>query len=298
MRSTRAVVAVFGLLSISAWSTPMCADEAPRPVVGLPPTYDISGEGHGAVVAQALQASLFRELRHSPVRVVLLNPGGGYAPEDDDTFLDLAREAGASHVVVTTVEPSRGRGDKWLDLQATAGVFDAATRARSVAVRAQSDVKRADAARYREFEGLALFIRGREFEKDALGKATRRLVETLALGLQSVWPRLPAGAEHEEGARAKCLVAFRVLYSNGSVSKTYRLQVNGRDESLEVADGVASLALRAGPAEVYVILEDPPRRLLVQPGYFFNTDVVCTERTRMLELHVGPAGEGRLSWRD
>ncbi len=292
------VSVALGLLALPSSSALVRADEAPRPVVGLPPTYDISGEGHGAVVAQALQALLFRELRHSPVRVVLLNPGGGYAPEDDDTFLDLAREAGASHVIVTTVEPSRGRGDKWLNLQATAGVFDAATRARSGAMRALAELKRDEAARYRDFEGLALFTRGREFEKDALGKATRRLVEALALGLQGVWPRLPAGAERDEGERAKCLVAFRVRYPNGSVSKTYRLQVNGRDESLEVTDGVASLALRAGPAEVYVILEDPPRRLLVQPGYFFNMEVVCTGRTRMLELHVGPAGDGRLSWQD
>lgn len=291
----------FGLLVCAALATDVIvasAAEPALPVVGLLPTYDTSGEGHGAVLAQALQAFLLRELRDSPVRVVLLNPGAGYSPQDDDSFLELAQEAGAAHVIVTAVEPSRRRGDKWLELQATAGVFDVATRARSAATHARAELKRDEAARYREFEGLALFTRGRDFEKQALGKAARALVDALGVGLQSVWPRLPASVTPDESLRAKCLISFRARYPTGAVSKTYRLQVNGRDETLEIKDGVATLALRSGPAEIFLILEDAPRRLPLQAGYFANTTVACSTRTRTLELLLGPQGEGRLAWQD
>ena len=135
----------------------------------------------------------------------------------------------------------------------------------------------------------------RLFEKQPLGKASRRLAESIAQQLAAA-PPIPSGVQAEMSG--SCTIEFKVAYrEKGTVSKAYDVIIGGREVSRDMKEGVVTHDARAGKLVVQVTLRDAPYKLPAQSIYQASTTLDCGRSARQLALEIGPAGEALLVWR-
>ena len=298
------------------------AQTAGKVRVGIFPVLDASGEPHGERMRHYLAAMLYDELADSGnIQPVLLNPGGLYTSLSDDWVLDYGQTAGVDAVVVAMLMRSEQpkSGDWFIPVEVQFVELKTGKRAASQLIKTpvnKKDVTRgveygttAATARAIEREtprsgwgGLfapSAYAPSRQFEKQPMGKATRRLAGAAkAYAVTHAATVVPGASAAAAADGQTCDVKFRVTYAQrNAASKAYDVTINEREESLEVKDGVASVSLASGPVVVRVSVADAPFKLPVQRLYQASTTLDCRQPERTLALEIGAAGEALLRWR-
>lgn len=273
--------------------------------VGIMPAYDASGEVYGEIFTQNLTQMLFDEVRASGYEPVLLNPGGAYTPLDSDLIKEFGQMSKVDTVLITILQiplkPKNGPHTLKLDAQ----MLDPATGTLTTTRSYTENIRREEAIIEGGYIGFgAMWGFGgtggsRKFEKQPLGKRARNFARNIRQQVLGTVPGLvQAGTwKNSVSAPGSCQISFRVAYpKKGSISKSYGLIINGKEESLWLKEGVATVSMMNGPALLHVNLADAPYRLPVQRLYAANTFVDCSKPERALALDVGPAGEAFLVW--
>ncbi|MFQ5927990.1 MAG: hypothetical protein ACE5MH_11215 [Terriglobia bacterium] len=316
------------LFLAAGFRPPAAPQETPAKIsLGICPVYDASGEGHGEVFAGNLTNMIFKQLRGSPFEPVLLNPGGAYSPLGEEWMLEYARAARVDAVLVTTLLPSHWPRKGKAALRLESYFLNIRTGERSETLPLSTRIKkrhlergldygttaRVASARKRRAQrgtssGLGQLVVGmssyyapsREFEKQPLGKAAKKLAKALVANSQLHVPRLVAsGTAHAVSSpAASCEVIFRVLYAGTrAASKNYYLTINDQEETLGIVDGVVKVQAASGLVVVHAAVKDAPYKRPVQRSYAANTYLDCGRRERTLVLEIGAAGEAFLRWR-
>lgn len=265
-----------------------------RVSLGLLPTSNYSGEPGAAGVTKALPHLLFDRLDDPRVRPVMLNPGGGFSSLDEDWAAEHGRLAGVDAVLVTSLTERIRKSGR---IVIKGFVLDVKTGRKSPEMIAEATIRKEDMDGAITFDSLVFFGRSKLFEKAPVGKATSRVAGSVAAQVPAATQRLiPEGTWRPSPPAAdRCNVRFRVRYAEVSrSSKNYALVVNGLEESLGVADGVAHVVLPAGPTVLHVAVRDAPFRLPVQAVYSMNTDLCCPSAEQGLVLEIGALGDGLL----
>ncbi len=274
--------------------------QAGKPVLGIMPVFDASGDATGEIFSQNLTFMLFQELRASNVEPVLLNPGALYNPIYPEWISEFSELAHVSSVLVTTLQPmDKPKKGSWtVNLQAV--VMNVSSGKSSPPVTHRFSVDRRDVAVEYGYHSL-FFDTGasRPFAKQPLGRGAHEMAREIRAQVSGaaeyLAPGVPPAAASGAGA---CDVSFKVVYkSKNANSKAYGLVVNGREESLGMKEGVVPLSgLKNGPLVVHVTVNDAPYKLPVQKLYQANDVVNCGSPSRSLALEIGPAGEALLRW--
>jgi hypothetical protein len=263
-------------------------------VVGVFPTYDQAGESFGQPFSQHLTAIMFRELQDSPVEPVLLNPGGIYTPVEDEWINDYAQKNDIDLALVTvllkTDIPKKGDAT----LQVKAELLD--VKSGKPVASWQSTVP---INRHELFLEHGFFRSSRPFEKQPLGGAARKIATDIRDRVVGAASSVNSTREAPApvSSTASCNIGFKVAYvSKHSISKSYDVIVNGKDETLSIVDGNLPLALRSGPLLLQLAVHDSPYKLPKQELYQVNTQVDCSQGQHDLSFEIGAAGEGFLKW--
>jgi len=161
------------------------------------------------------------------------------------------------------------------------------------------DLVRTVAATYVS-SNYASFLKGPEdFEKQPLGKSAVKLVEWTRGYVATTLPGLdvtPTGTE-AAGKPTPCDLDVHVRYvTKHSVSKSYTLIVNDKDETSAVKDGIAHFTMQSGPIFLRVQATDPPYGLPIEKLYQTSAILDCASPKRDLDLDIGSAGEMITHW--
>lgn len=272
-----------------------------KPVIGVMPVFDSSGDATGEIFTQNLTFMIFQELRAAGMEPVLLNPGGLYNPIYSDWISDFADVAHVSSVLVTTLQPldKPKRGD-WT-LQVDAQIMNLAGNKTSPTVPHRYSLERRDveveyAYHARWFDTGA----SRPFAKQPLGKAAQKIAREIRDQVNAAPDYLASGPAPVPvpSSASTCDVDFKVVYKGkNAISKSYGVVINGREQSLGMREGIVPLAgLKDGPIVVHVTVNDAPYKLPVQKLYQANDVLNCASRPKALNLEIGPAGEALLKW--
>lgn len=279
--------------------SPAIAAPAPGAVrVGLLPAHDLSGSTWGTVLARSLQSTLFKAMSESRVlQPSYLNPGPLYSPLEPDSYLEHARAQRVDAVLVTTLQYT-GKGPFTVEVKATLVPASAMTP-EGPRLSARAEVRSDDTQRAALFDGAAFFGSNRQFDKQGLGKAAKKLTEAITTWADQRAPEVvPRGSGGPAAmAEGTCPVEVRVRYATTSrASKVYVLIFNGLEESLSLRDGAATIRPKAGPFTAHVSVKDAPYRLTVQDSYSFDGVVDCGRTDSKLIVEIGPAGDGTYRW--
>ncbi|MGH9531399.1 MAG: hypothetical protein ACRD2Q_03345 [Terriglobales bacterium] len=298
---------------------------APRIYLGVFPVLDLSGETFGETFAQQLTTMIFNELQdHSGIQPVLLNPGGLYVTPLDDWIVEYGRAAEVDVVLITSLmRTERPKKGDWI-LRVESQLVEMQTGNRSSKLAFSESINKREVRAGLEYgttahearaidrqraQGMAPIDRmlmgsshapSREFEKQPLGKAARKMAraarEHVRVEATSMVPK-PSGST-PVFAQGTCPILFRVLYVHKkAASKAYQVTLNEREESLGIQDGVVQTSLPNGPVFVQVSVADAPYRLPVQRVYQASTFLDCSRPERTLALEIGGGGEAFLRWK-
>lgn len=277
----------------------------PKVSVGILPAYDASGEVYGEIFTQNLTQMLFDEVRASGYEPVLLNPGGAYTPLDSDLIKEFGQMSKVDSVLITILQiplkPKNGPHTLKLDAQMLDPVTGTLSATRSYAenIRKEEAIIEGGFIGFGAMWGFGGTGGSRKFEKQPLGKRARNFARNIRQQVLGTVPSLVQSGTWKNpiAAPGSCQISFRVAYpKKGSISKSYGLIINGKEESLWLKEGVATVTMTNGPALLHINLADAPYRLPVQRLYAANTFVDCSRSERSLALDVGPAGEAFLVW--
>lgn len=287
-------VMVVAVLGVTPYAT---AQPETKVSVGILPTYDSSGERGIGTLVKALPPILFDKLGRTTVQPVMLNPGGLYSPLEEEWFLEYGRTAGVDALLITSVTEQVKKTGRLL---VESELVEVASGKRSSKFVASTRFKRDDLDKSWRFDGVAFFGRSKEFERERLGKAARKLADSLSesAALQALsLVREGTFRPRSFASSDRCPIQVRVRYTQkNAASKNYGLILNGREESLGLVDGVATTMVSAGPIVMHVVLPDAPYKLPIQDSYSANTHLDCTQSEKTLVLDVGAAGEAHLRW--
>src|SRR5437879_1960664 len=88
------------LLAVSIASLAAGAQSQPKKIsLGILPVFDASGETYGELVTQHMTQMIFDEMQGTSFQPVLLNPGGGYTPLDNDLIKEFGQMSGVNAVL-------------------------------------------------------------------------------------------------------------------------------------------------------------------------------------------------------
>lgn len=302
----RLLIALLLFFQVAAWAQAPVATGPAKIAVGVMPAYDASGEDYGEIFAENLTQMLFEELQSSGYQPILLNPGGAYTPFDSDLVREFAQIARVDAVLVTTFQlpdkPKRGN----YTLKVEAHLLDPQS-GKVTPTRSYTDsIRREEAIVEGGYVGLGAawgFGTGasRKFEKQPLGKRARSFARAIRGQAVDTIPQFATAGTTSVPVivPGSCKVEFRVVYPRkNAISKSYGLIINGKEESLWLKEGIATVTLPNGPALILVNVADAPYRLPVQRVYAANTFVECGgSEPQQLHLEIGPAGEAFLQWK-
>jgi len=298
-----AVICTFLLAPLAGFSqTPA----TPKVSIGILPVYDASGEDYGEIFTQNMTHMLFTAFQKGDMQPILLNPGGAYTPLDTDLIKEYAGMSGVDAVVFSTMEmpvkPKRGD----YTIKVSAQVMDVKTGKLSDPFEYAESIDRRNAIVEGGYSGFMHSMgwattASRRFDKQPLGKIADAMANDMRNDATRAIPMLGTQGTFVTPAisDSECDVSFRVAYPDKrSISKSYGLIVNGKEESLWLKEGVASISMKSGPALIFVNVNDAPYRLPVQHMYEANTFVDCTRPSpQSLALEIGGAGEAVLKWK-
>jgi hypothetical protein len=301
-----------------ACCVPAEAQESGKKILGIMPTFDISGDPFGQQFAQNLTAMVYEKLQDAPFQVMLLNPGGLSSPLMPESDAEYLQSSGASTLLVMTLQQTDKpqKGDYILHLEAKlvdpqgmkevassnySGKIshnDALLDAAKVGVGYGSSTSNTMRQGWNLYSAMSRTNGSRPFEKQPLGKVALNMAASVRSQALAQMPATKADtpASVEGGA---CTVMVRVQYvAKKATSRAYDLIVNGENASLWQKDGVSTLEnVKAGPLFLQVSVADPPYRLPVQDLYQANTVLDCARPERQLFLDIGPVGDALLHWR-
>ena len=280
---------------------PPRAFAASKIAVGIFPTYDQSGVGFGSALSQHLTTLLYRELQKTAIEPILLNPGGLYTSVQDEFTGEYAEKNDVQMILVTVLlKPDMPKKGDFV-IQVKSDLIDLKTGKSLASWQSSVPINRHEAFLERggevSYNGADYSFVSRKFEKQPLGKATRKLAEEVRDQFVQATRSLVPGTEIPIADSGKCTFTFRVAYvSKHAVSKSYDVMVYDKDETLAVTDGNLPVSAESGPLLIQLVLHDAPYKLPKQNIYQASTRVDCSRTPRSLTLQVGPSGEAYLKW--
>ena len=287
MSKVARIIAVAGL-AMAAFAS--CQGQGKRVVIGVLPVYDNSGQSLTENLPVNLTYMIYRDLlKNEAYQPILLSPGALYDPESIDTITDYATKAKADAVLISSILPCIKVNNLKCRLQLEVKLVDVAT----------VDLLRTVAANYVS-SNYASFLKGPEdFEKQPLGKSAVKLVNWTDGYISSTLPTLdvkPTGVE-VAGKQTTCDLDVHVRYvTKHSVSKSYTLIVNDKDETTAIKDGVGHFDMPSGPIFLRVQATDPPYGMPIEKLYQTSAYLDCSSPKRDLDLDIGSAGEMITHW--
>jgi hypothetical protein len=94
-----------------------------------------------------------------------------------------------------------------------------------------------------------------------------------------------------------CDMDVHVRYvTKHTVSKSYTLIVNDKDETTAVKDGIARFDMQSGPIMIRLQATDPPYGMPLEKLYQTSAILDCSSATRDLNLDIGSAGDLLTRW--
>ncbi len=293
--------------------TTAAAAQAPL-VVGVCPFEDETGTQMGEHIGRLLPVMFLNKVKAGSFAIVIVNPGPTADPTDLEWPAEVARMMGADVVLLGRVRalaesaaktPSAGK----LTGRAVLGVGSArlaleATLVEAASARNIKTLATLESVRGAWFSDVATLFSGISFDPPkfagtpmgrAVGRGVEKLLEEIDGAVRGI---APTGKRRVATGVEKCAVSIKVWYQDKNrASKTYSIAVNRKEESLGLRDGVLTLELPSGPALVHITVHDAPFKQLVQPTYYANPLVDCSQPARSLTLEIGRSGEGILRWK-
>ena len=285
---------------------PAVAGASAKVVAGIFPTYDQGGSSYGPIFSQHLTTMIFKELQNSSVEPLLLNPGGLYTSALDDWTIDYARQNHTQVVLITVLlnTDMPAKGD--FTVRVKGDLVDLKTGNILSSWQSTAPINRHELAAevFKTYGGeasreLEFYRPSSTFEKQPLGVAARKIAVDMhnqvlhAAALMTSTDEAPTPSSHG----GPCSVNFKVSYvAKHSSSKSYDIVVNGKEETLSIADGNLPLMLQSGPVLIQLSVHDSPYKMPKQSVYQANTQIDCSQDRHNLDLEIGPAGEGFLRW--
>jgi hypothetical protein len=161
------------------------------------------------------------------------------------------------------------------------------------------DLMRTVAATYVS-SNYASFLKGPEdFEKQPLGKSAVKLVDWTRGYISTTLPGLDVAPTATEivSKATTCDLDVHVRYvTKHSVSKSYTLIVNDKDETTAIKDGIAHFTMLSGPIFLRVQATDPPYGLPIEKLYQTSAVLDCASPKRDLDMDIGGAGDLLTHW--
>ena len=289
--------------------------------IGIAPVFDAGGEQFGPVVVQHLTLFAYQDLLDSPAaHPSLLNPGGVYSPLDTSWLVDYVHDrTDLDLLMVATLKPvANPAKEKWIipvevqllnahsgDSLATWTVSVELNSHKTLLEYGQVIAEQGTRGRYSQYKDTYKVTPSRDFEKQALGKATAHLAKSIRETLEAKLPSLnlpkppapPASvsATSESAAAGSCPVSVHITYSyKHSASHTYLLLVNGLDQSLNMKDGTANFSVPEGEMLLQFSVNDAPYKLEKEPMYQLSTQHSCAVKT--LTVDLGASGDAHARW--
>lgn len=269
--------------------------------LGILPTVNGSSDAFGATFDQHLQLKLFELFEGSKVRPVLLNPGAMYDPSEEEWLNEYGNSAKCDVLLITMLlKTERPKKGDWT-IAVQSELLDLKSGKRSGRWTSQVALDKRDAhLDYLHWDaGLWSNSIGpsRVFEKQPLGKAMKEVAEQIheqtLHRLEGRPPESEVSPAHS--AIGPCDVRLKVLYvSKHAASKSYRIFVDGKDESVNVRDGELLLRGKSGTLLLQFAVNDAPYKLPQQEFYQANADVDCSKQ--QLSVNIGASGEALLVW--
>ncbi|HEY6352427.1 MAG TPA: hypothetical protein VI636_23770 [Candidatus Angelobacter sp.] len=322
MVTAKSLLYLVAFASLLAIRSAYCHDYS-NVVVGILPTYDAGGEDFGPLFKQHLPLRLYRQLEKQGVRVLLLNPGGNYKPDDEEWLMDYGKQSGADLLLITSLLKTQfpEHGDAALSVKCE--ILDLNSGVRSPEWQNSVRINRRDLIidyrRFLGFAGITLVGPDTPFEKLPLGKAMiaigdqigpqllQKMKTAVAAKIAGTSPiqqvntpskdELASPPENIHPADGPCDITLKILYvSKHAASKSYTIFVQGREESLGINEGVLLLHEKMGPLLLQWSMHDPPYRLPVQEYYQATPNVDCSKPERQLTINIGASGEALLAW--
>jgi hypothetical protein len=281
--------------------------------VGIMPTYTLGNlptygpgvvPGYGrmsldftSAFSHHLTMLIYQALDKSSVQPSLLNPGGLYSGVGDDWSLDFGKQ-NHSDVILTTVllkidVPKSGD----MTLRIRSELWDVKQAKPITSWESSARVNTRDLAN--EDFRIQFGEGSRRFDKQPLGAAARKIAEDIQSQVTHATSSLPSSGDSQiaEPQPGSCQVDFKVNYvAKHSSSKSYDIVINGKDETMSIADGVLPFRAPSGPLLIQLAVHDPPYKMPKQDLYQANTQLDCSQAIHDLRLEIGPAGEGSLTW--
>ena len=291
-------------LAIGAMASSYAQDK--RLVIGVLPVYDNSGQSLTENLPVNLTYMIYRDLlKNAAYEPVLLSPGALYDPDSVDTITDYAAKAKADVVLISSILPCIKVNNLKCRLQLEVKLVNVATGKASTQAKndtvdvATVDLLRTVAASYVS-SNYAGWMKGPEdFEKQPLGKSAVKLVDWTRGYINTSLPALavaPTGTD-VPGKSMTCDLDVHVRYvTKHSVSKSYTLIVNDKDETTAIKDGVGHFDMPSGPVMIRVQATDPPYGLPIEKLYQTSANLDCSSPKRDLDLDIGSAGEMISHW--
>lgn len=282
-----------------------------RPIVGILPVFDASGDAQSEVFTSHLTLMIYERLQGSAVQPRLLNPGGLYNPLSPEWPIEFGESAGVDVLLISTMLSTEKpkKGDWTLRVETSLLDIRSGKKVGPALYRYDIDRKYVGEKAYittgsyrassEAGRSVVEFV-SRPFDKQPIGKAARSLAESISsdASAQSASIATAKSGAARAPEKGRCTAAFSVVYAAKKTnSKAYAIVANSKDESLWVKDGVARLDLSSGPLVVQVSTEDAPYRLPVQRLYQADTLVDCSREQNALVLEIGGGGEALLQWR-
>lgn len=304
-----------GALCLSFLLRPLFAFPAsdPKIRVGIMPTYaqgvfptyrqrdlhanELEGLNFTQSFNRHLTVLIYQSLDKSSVEPMLLNPGGLYLGMQDNWTLDVGQQNHTDVLLITVLEKVEAPKSGDLTLRIKSDLWDLKRGNAISSWESSARVNTRDLA-YEDFR-IQLGEGSRRFDKQPLGAAARKIAEDIRNQVTQATASLTptSKASDDPTQSGTCHVDFRIVYvAKHSSSKSYDIVVNGKDETLSIADGVLSFTAQSGPLLIQLAVHDPPYKMPKQDFYQANTRLDCSQATNDLRLEIGPAGEGSLKW--
>jgi hypothetical protein len=298
---------------------PASASAAPSDnmTIGVFPVFEMGDSKLGTSFAQHLTTLIFRQLQDAHLPAELLNPGGLYSGSADAETLDYARSSNVTVALVSTLLstdiPAKGdflvrvdsklidvaNGSELASWESTAPINRHEFQTEMANTYGRTAAAHVPGGSYGTYVFDAAELAGsgsHPFDKTAVGKAALKIAQDVG---GQVGHNVPPGnaAAPPAAAAPSCQINFRVAYpAKHASSKSYDIVVNGKDQTLSVADGKVPLTLNSGPVLIQLAVHDAPYKMPKQDIYQANTQLSCAPEQHTLVMEIDQVGEGRLKW--
>jgi hypothetical protein len=307
----RVVLAVGLVLASIAGSS-----SAQRLSVGIAPAFDAGGDDFGPAVVQHLTLFAYQDLLSSKTfQPILLNPGGVYTPLDTSWLTEYAHDRpDLDLLLISTLKPVAApvKGSWTInielslldahsgDAKSTWTVSETMKSSNAWLKEGQSMVASAINDRGSQY-GIAM-MSSHDFEKQAIGKATQHLADSIRdtlpahlAGFVRTGAARPADAPEAAPSSASCDMHTRITYSyKHSASHSYTLLANGLDQTSTIENGVSTFKVPEGPLLLQFSVQDTPYKLSAQPLYQLSATHSCKVNTLVIDL--GQGGDVHEHW--